>query len=166
MSTRSPWCAALLSLVVPGIGQLYNGDRTKALAVLLMVAGIAMGILMATVGPPAFHSILTTLILGVAYLFIWGPTVVDAYQRASGHPATVLSGEKPWYVIFMLLTVGPMAIPLLWQSPRFSRTAKVVWSALILLLAIAGIAVLLIVGPAVEKPFHELQDAYQTLQFQ
>ena len=32
-----------------------------------------------------------------------------------------------WFVLFMLFIVlGPFGLPLLWRSPRFNRTAKIV----------------------------------------
>ena len=46
--------------------------------------------------------------------------------------------DKPkWYftkraLIVAILSVGPFALPLLWFNPRYSMTAKVVWSVLIL----------------------------------
>ncbi len=42
----------------------------------------------------------------------------------------------PWVVIVLLtpLVLGPLALPLLWKSPRFSRRGKVVWTILSLAL--------------------------------
>jgi TM2 domain-containing membrane protein YozV len=153
---RLPLVAGGLSLLVPGAGQLYNGERAKGIAILCITAGIWSGLLMAAVGPAAFHSIFTIAMLGAVYLFIWFPAAADAYQRASGVTTSLLSGDKAWYVIAMLLTVGPMALPLLWHSRRFSRTAKIIWTVLIVLLAILGIVFLLVIGPAVERLLHEL----------
>jgi hypothetical protein len=158
MADRSPYVAAALSFVVPGAGQLYNGERAKGLTLLCLVAGIGFGFFMATLGPSAFRSFLTRVILGVVYLFVWVPAAVDAYQRAAEVPTTFLSGERRWYVVLMLLMVGPPAIPLLWQSPRFTRTAKILWTAAIILLAILGIVFLLFIGPAMERTLEELSD--------
>ena len=161
MPTRSPGVAAVLSLLLPGLGQLYNQERPKGVALLCMTAGIAYGLVMATVGPAAFRSLVTAVLLAVVYLFVWPPAVVDAYQRAAGKPSTWLSGEKAWYVILMLLTVGPMAVPLLWQSPRFSRGGKIGWTIAVILLALLGIAMLLFIGPAVERSLQNLAPALQ-----
>jgi len=155
--TRVPLVAALLSCALPGLGQLYNGERAKGLAIVCITAGIGYGVAMALVGPSAVRSMFTAVALGVIYLFIWIPAIVDAFQRSRGADTTLLSGQKRWYVILMLLSVGPMAIPLLWQSPRFSRTAKIVWIVAVVLLAVLGILFLLFVGPALERTLQELQ---------
>ena len=162
MPTRSPWLAAALSLLLPGLGQLYNQERPKGIALLCMTAGIVYGIFMSTLGPPRFHSLVTAVMLTIAYLFVWPPAVMDAYQRAAGKPVTWLSGEKAWYVIVMLLTVGPMALPLLWQSSRFSRTGKVGWTVAVILIALAAIAAVLFIGPAVERALQDLSPSLQS----
>ena len=38
-SSKSPWVALLLSLVMPGLGQVYNGQFAKALAFFMAFAG-------------------------------------------------------------------------------------------------------------------------------
>lgn len=133
------------------------------MAILFVTAGIIYGLVMAAAGPEAFRSIFTVAMLALIYLFIWIPATVDAYQRASGTPTTLLSGERAWYVILMLLTVGPMALPLLWQSPRFSKTAKIIWTIAIVLIALVGILLLVVFGPIIESIFSDaaalLQDA-------
>jgi hypothetical protein len=153
MSTPSPWIAAVASFLLPGLGQLLNGERAKGVAILCITAGIAFGVGMGAAGPEAFRSILTVVVLVFVYLFIWFPAIVDAYQRASGAATSLLSGERRWYVIFMLLAVGPMALPLLWQSGRFSKTAKIIWTAVVVLIALAGILLLIVVGPIIESAF-------------
>ena len=153
MNTPSPWIAASASFILPGLGQLLNGERPKGAAILCIFAGIVFGLGMGAVGPEASRSILTVAMLALVYLFVWIPAVVDAYQRASGSATTLLSGERTWYVIFMLLTVGPMALPLLWQSPRFSKKAKIVWTVAIVLIALIGILLLVVVGPVIESIF-------------
>jgi len=153
MSTPSPWIAAGASFLLPGLGQLLNGERPKGVAILCITAGIIYGLAMGAAGPEAFRSILTVAVLALVYLFIWIPAIVDAYQRASGSATTLLSGERIWYVIFMLLTVGPMALPLLWQSPRFSKTAKIIWTLVVVLIALASILLLVVFGPDIESIF-------------
>ncbi len=58
--------------------------------------------------------------------------------------------EKPkWYwktpfLIFMLLSFGPLALPLLWFNPRFSNTQKLLWTVVTAIatycLIVSGIA--------------------------
>jgi hypothetical protein len=40
---------------------------------------------------------------------------------------------RPWPVLLLLFVVlGPLGLPLLWKSPRFTRTWKIVLTALVL----------------------------------
>lgn len=63
---KNPWVALVLSFVIPGVGQFYNGDYKKGA---LMLIGALVG------GP---------LSAGVIWvgLMIWA--MIDAYQVASG----------------------------------------------------------------------------------
>jgi len=92
MSARSPLLAAGYSCVVPGAGQLYNGERAKGLAILCMATGILGGMLFSAVGPAALRSSVSVVFLGLIYVAVWIPAVGDAYQRAAGLPQTLLSG--------------------------------------------------------------------------
>lgn len=148
---RSPYSAALLSFVLPGMGQLYNGEHAKGIALLCIDLGIAFGMIMATIGPASFRSLLTVIMLVIAYIFVWIPAIIDAFQHAAGKPEPLLSGGKIWYVLVMLLAVGPMALPLLWQSARFSKNAKIIWTIFVILIAILSILFLVFVGPSVER---------------
>ena len=45
--------------------------------------------------------------------------------------------KEKWYfkkrsLIVSILIVGPFALPLLWANPRYSLTAKVLWSLIII----------------------------------
>jgi TM2 domain-containing membrane protein YozV len=63
---KQPWLALVLSLVIVGVGQLYNNDWKKALA---MFVGAILGIY---------------LTAGIATFAIWIWSMVDAYRVASG----------------------------------------------------------------------------------
>lgn len=48
---------------------------------------------------------------------------------------------QPWYLkrsvlVFAILSVGPLALPLLWINPRVSTANKILWSALVLAVTI------------------------------
>ncbi|MBI2174870.1 MAG: hypothetical protein HYU33_06715 [Candidatus Omnitrophica bacterium] len=152
---RYPVLAALLSAIFPGLGQWYNGERIKAFAIGCMSIGTYVGILLAIIGPKAFHSLLTLVLLGIVYLAIWIPAVMDAYQRAAGVATTVFSSTSYWYVIVMLLTVGPMALPLLWQSHRFSKAAKISYSLIVIVVALCTIGLIVVLAPILEQ-FQEI----------
>lgn len=139
---KQPVLAFFLSAIVPGLGQLSNGERAKGLSLLVMALGIVVSCL-------AFRSPLTVLFMGLVYLAVMIPAAWDAYQVASGRPSR-FQGDAPWYCIGMLLVVGPFALPLLWMSPRFSRTAKLVWTLVVILVALACIVTIAAVGPLLE----------------
>ena len=44
------------------------------------------------------------------------------------------------YVVAMLLLVGPLALPLLWQSPNFSNGARWIWTMIVVGAALMFIA--------------------------
>jgi TM2 domain-containing membrane protein YozV len=151
MKTHSPRIAAALSLVIPGVGQIYKGERGKGAALLSSAVGIWAGILVATIGPVPFRSWLGGVSLAVVYPLIWVPAIRDAYQQDCGPSRPFPAGEKRWYVVLMLLAVGPMALPLLWQSRRFGRIAKIAWTTLVLVVVIGAISVLVVAGPLLEE---------------
>lgn len=147
----SPLGAAVLSAVLPGLGQLANGERAKGLAVLASSVGVIAGIAVAAVGPLAMRSWITVVMLVVMVPFVWVPAVVDAWRRAQGEASPLLEGERIWYVLLLLATVGPMSLPLLWQSPRFSRLVKILLTVAVIGIALAAIAFAVWVGPILER---------------
>lgn len=161
--SRSPRLAAGLSALLPGLGQLYLGDRPKGIAILAAAAGVLAGVALAVAGPAALRSWATVAMLAVVYPFLWLPAVRDAYRGARGEPSPLLAGEQLWYVILMLLTVGPMALPLLWRSPRFSRRAKHLWTAAVILIALGGIAFTVWLGPLLQRHLAEVLDQLEAV---
>ncbi len=143
--------SACLSLLLPGLGQWKNKDTAKGTALVCMSIGVWTGVLLAAVGPQVCRSHFTVLLLSIVYLLIWIPAISDAYQFANGNSSSLLSGEKKWYVIVMLLSIGPMALPMLWQSPKFSRASKQAWSAFVLILFFLSVLFMVIFVPALER---------------
>ena len=66
--------------------------------------------------------------------------MTDAYKVAetSGEPSDFYYRRA--YVVTMLLLVGPLALPLLWQSPNFARTARWTWTVTVIVAALLFIA--------------------------
>lgn len=65
---RYPGIAAVLSFIIPGLGQIYNGELGKGFS---FVAGIVIS------------SFLTAIFIGVIFLVIlWIWAVIDAYKTA------------------------------------------------------------------------------------
>ena len=151
MSTPSPLLAAGLSAVMPGLGQLYNGEDAKGVAILCSAFGIWAGLVWTTVGPDASRSWVAAVALLSAYPFLLLPAVRDAYRRASGIPEVLSANARRWHVVVMLLVIGPLAIPQLWQSPGFSRGAKILWTFFVSFVAVIVILLMVVIGPGVER---------------
>jgi hypothetical protein len=100
VSQRKNWRLAVALCVVPGLGQLYNGQWRKALFFLVAtVFTIGAAVLLITVGESwghtlldqhhlalfllvAFGSVLLFLLLFVFGLFFWASAVTDARRTA------------------------------------------------------------------------------------
>ena len=98
---------------MPGLGQLYLGERAKALGVLCAAVGILVGMALAIWGPSSLQSGFTVALLGFTYLFLVLPSVADAGQEPEEDRSSLLDGESVGYVLFLLFMVGPMALPIL-----------------------------------------------------
>lgn len=130
---KNPYLACLYSFLVPGLGQIYLGDYAKGLTLICMAMGILISVFIS-------HSWFVWLLMGLIYLTIVFPAAADAFQTARGTPRVFMGDSLP-YVLLMLFMVGPFAIPLLWQSPKFSKGAKIFWTVLVILMALVAIAV-------------------------
>lgn len=130
---KDPRLALFYSIFFPGLGQVYLGERAKGWTLLCMTAGVWISLIIS-------HTMIACFFMGIIYLAVMIPAVLDVFQMASGQPRT-FSSDTPPYVILMLLLVGPFAIPLLWRSPRFSKRAKILWTLAVILIAFLAIAV-------------------------
>jgi TM2 domain-containing membrane protein YozV len=63
---KSPTSAVILSLLIVGLGQFYNGDKKKAL---LMLVTAVVGVF---------------LTMGIATIVVWIWSPIDSYLVASG----------------------------------------------------------------------------------
>lgn len=121
---KKPLIALLLSLIVPGLGQIYNAQRTKGIVIIVACLAFGLGFFLL--------SGLTGISAVLALFLLWISAIFDAYKTAkvSGQPLDWY--YRVPYVIAMLFLVGPLALPLLWQSPHFSRPARWGWTALVI----------------------------------
>lgn len=121
---NNPVCALLLSCVVPGLGQVYNAERSKGLVLFFCCVGL--------IGLALWFSGLNRFTFALTATVLWISGIIDAYQTAvwSGHPLDWY--YRPAYVTTMLVLVGPLALPLLWRSSYFTRVARYLWTVVIL----------------------------------
>jgi len=131
---RTPLIALVLSALVPGLGQLYNKETRKGLVIIGSCLGL--GLLIYS------QSGLNKITFALALLLVWISAIAEAYKsaQASGQPPDFYYRKA--YVVSLLLLIGPFALPLLWQSPHFSRTARWTWTAIV-----SGAALLFILTP-------------------
>jgi hypothetical protein len=131
-SPPSPYLALILSLLVPGAGQIYTKEYKKGMVILGSCAGLGLFIY--------GLSGLNKISIALALLLLWTSAVVDAYKtaKASGRPIQFYYRRS--YVVTMLLLVGPLALPLLWRSPHFSRAACWTWTVIVVAAALLFVA--------------------------
>lgn len=94
MNARKPWVAALMSLALPGWGQLYNGQANRAIWCFLSFSLLVLpgSALFSLVVPPML--MVPALLLGlVASLGLWLYVAFDAFRAARRSLAYV---AKPW----------------------------------------------------------------------
>lgn len=117
---RRPLLAALLSLVLPGFGQFYNGEVNKAIWLflgfaLLLIPGTALVALYL----PA-RAMMPALLLSLAgALGLWGYAVGNAYRQARRLPdyrPAVWQRSGAYALVF--LTCNVLALPLLLSTVR------------------------------------------------
>ncbi|MGH7823717.1 MAG: hypothetical protein ACREQ7_00840 [Candidatus Binatia bacterium] len=129
---KNPFIALALSTIVPGSGQIYNGEAKKGLVI--FGSCLSLGLLSYAI------SGLNRISVALALIVLWTSAVIEAYKRAKASDQAVDFYYRKPYVVAMLLLVGPLALPLLWQSSHFSRTARWTWTAIVLAVVFMFIA--------------------------
>ncbi|MBJ6611193.1 MAG: signal peptidase I [Candidatus Thiothrix moscowensis] len=112
---RKPLAALLMSLILPGLGQLYNGAINKAVWLFLIITLLSVpAVLLATLYLPADWMIPTLLGSIGLVLLVWLYSMVDAFRSARRQPDYVLLGWQcsGVYVLVFLLW-NTLALPLL-----------------------------------------------------
>jgi len=128
---KNPIFALLLSCVVPGLGQVYNAERFKGFVIFLSCVSLG--------GLAVWLSGLNRLSLAMTVVVLWLSSIIDAYKTASSVGLTLDWYYRPMYVTTMLALVGPLALPLLWRSSYFSRSARYLWTTMV----VAGVLLIL-----------------------
>lgn len=106
---RIPLFAFIMSMVLPGYGQLYNGQVNKA--IWLFLGFVWLTVPMVTIAAlylPADLMVPALLLGALSVMLLWLYAVVDAFAQARRQHAYVL---KPWqnsslYVLVLMLCAG------------------------------------------------------------
>lgn len=93
MKPRKPWIAALLTLFLPGLGQLYGGEPRRAFAVCLGYFA-ALSVLLLLGWPKTFLGLILLILAALSYL-LWA--LWDAVKIARGNQNYVLKPINRWY---------------------------------------------------------------------
>jgi hypothetical protein len=155
MAFVNPIVPVLLS-ALPGLGQAFNGDRFRALAFLSMsLPLIALGAsLVSWAGLDVATAVKS---VGPLYVLVLVPAAREAWRAATGNGPGPWVGDNRTYVVVMLGLVGPLALPLLWQSSRFGRGAKVTWTVLIAAVCAAATWTIITAAPLLQELLRDLE---------
>ena len=115
MRPRQAWLAALASLVLPGFGQLYNGDLNRAIWLFLSFALLCIpAVALIALYLPA-SLMLPCLLLGLCLAVgVWAYAVWDAWRAARispDRPAKAWQMSGVYALVFVLCDL--LALPLL-----------------------------------------------------
>ena len=122
----------VLSVSVPGLGQIYNREIKKGLVI--FGSCLSLGLL------TYWISCLNKFSTALALILVWISATIDAYKVATTAGQSSDFYYREPYIVAMLLLVGPLALPLLWQSPYFSWIARWIWTAIVVVASLLFIA--------------------------
>lgn len=105
MKKRKPVIALLLSMLVPGLGQIYNTDLRKGLFLQITIQLSGVGLYILT---PYFSTIPIVLAVSMTLILMFATGVhifamVDAYRFARNHDAIPMKSYNKWYYYVLLL---------------------------------------------------------------
>jgi signal peptidase I len=111
---RRPWLAAVLTLLFPGLGQLYAGEARKGISLAFGFLALFAGMLLLKV-PRNFLGLIV-FVLSILSYFLW--TAWDAARIARYRPIYTLRPFNRWY-LYVILTVasGLLASQIIRFSP-------------------------------------------------
>ncbi len=125
---KKMWVVLALSFI-PGLSLLYLGKVRKSVPILVIDLGIAAGFLFS-------GSYLLRLLLFNVYLVTFWVPCMESYQLVK-YGVIRTDARTRWYVVVLLLTTGFNAIPLLWQSDKFTKKGKIAWTIAVPVLFVA-----------------------------
>ena len=103
---RRPWSAAILSLIMPGLGQVYNGMLGRGL-IFMFLCGISSVAGLLILSHPTSFSWALGCAMVLAQVGIWIASAIDSYRCALRCKADYeLKDYNRWYVYLLLLFMG------------------------------------------------------------
>ena len=102
-SRRLPWIAAVLSLIMPGLGQIYTGSLPRGL-IWMFLCGLFSVSGLLILSHPAAHSWTLGCAAFLSQALIWIAAAIDSYRCALHcRPDYELKDYNRWYVYLLLL---------------------------------------------------------------
>jgi signal peptidase I len=103
---RSPWTAAIISLIMPGLGQVYTGALARGL-VWMFLCGILSVTGLLFLSFPSAYSWTLGCAAGLALVIVWLAAAVDSRRLALRcKPDYELKDYNRWHVYALLLLMG------------------------------------------------------------
>lgn len=125
-SPRKPIMAVLLSLVLPGFGQFYNGELNKAIWIFLAFAVLLVpGPALIALYLPSFMMMPTLFVGLVLILALWFYGMADAFRIARQKQDYRLQGWQlsgVYVLVFLLCNI--LALPVLTSEVRAHQVAS------------------------------------------
>jgi signal peptidase I len=110
---RKPILALILSLLAPGLGQIYNGQLKKGISYFIgfYLVYLVFSFLLLT-----FHGMIFYVIVTMGFFFF---IVIGAFRGAKKLKAVTLKPFNKWYIYLIIFLIGNVAIrPLLGWAIR------------------------------------------------
>jgi signal peptidase I len=108
---RNKWLALLMGLVMPGLGQIYNGELIKGVSYFIILLALYVIGAQWTVLLPDSMLILGALCTVLAAIAVFALAVVDAYRRARmTGPAYQLTRYNRWYFYIAIWLLGSVLV--------------------------------------------------------
>src|ERR1700690_2492597 len=106
ITLRRPWIAAVLSFIMPGLGQVYTGLLPRGL-IWMLLCGISSVAGLLILSHPTTYSWTLGCAAGLAQVAIWIVGTIDSYRCALRCKADYeLKDYNRWYVYLLLLLMG------------------------------------------------------------
>ncbi len=106
INLRRPWIAAILSFIMPGLGQVYSGLLPRGL-IWMLLCGISSVAGLLILSHPTAYSWTLGCAAGLAQVVIWIAGTIDSYRCTLRCRADYeLKDYNRWYVYVLLLLMG------------------------------------------------------------